>query len=1088
MCRRHPAPLPERTVKPADQHIQSAAVPLSPACGVRFVTDPILSPEIPKPSDPSRQRISAAWLKDEVEAVQELLVEAQFNDDEREQVISLASGLVQRVRARADDRTAVESFMRQYDLSSEEGVLLMCVAEALLRIPDNVTADKLIRDKLGNADWKRHLGQSKSLFVNASTWGLMLTGKLVHLAEDTREDFSSALRRLVGRAGEPAIRLAVRQAMRIMGHQFVMGRTIGEALDRCAKPEHAAFRHSFDMLGESALTAATAERYQQDYRDAIAAVGARGPFPSHIEAPSISVKLSALHPRYDIGQRERACAQLGARLLELSQLAMAQGIALSVDAEEADRLELSLDIIGQVFADPSLEGWNGLGIVIQAYSKRTPYVIDWLVEQARRHNRRWCVRLVKGAYWDAEIKRAQETGLAGYPVYTRKAHTDIAYLACARRLFAAGSDCIFPQFATHNAHTIAAIHQIAEGRNYEYQRLYGMGGELYAEVVGADKLNIPCRVYAPVGSHEDLLPYLVRRLLENGANTSFVNRISDARLPIRELVADPCETTRQRGVAPHAGIPLPLNLYGTLRKNSMGTNFANDLELKALADAVAAHSGPWQAAPLVPNAPVSQGPQVTVDNPARHGQTVGSYQAADAATVEQALSNAVAAQPAWDRLPVASRAAILEYAADQLEARHGEFIALCVREAGKTVPDAIAEIREAVDFLRYYATMARRLYAQPETLPGPTGETNQLYLHGRGVFVCISPWNFPLAIFVGQIAAALAAGNAVIAKPAEQTSLIGHVAVKLLLAAGIPAEILQYLPGDGATVGAALTRDPRVAGVAFTGSTDTAWAINRSLAARTSSIAALVAETGGQNAMIADSSALPEQIVKDVVASAFQSAGQRCSAARILLVQEDIADKVMDMLAGAMAELKLGDPGLLSTDVGPVIDASALALLEAHAARMDREARLIAITPMDPSLAGQGSFFAPRAYEIRSLAQLEREVFGPVLHVLRWKGEDLAGVVEQINATGYGLTLGVHSRINDTIDYIQAHARVGNLYVNRNQIGAVVGVQPFGGEGLSGTGPKAGGPHYLLRFSGERTVTVNTTAAGGNASLLTAGD
>ncbi|RUL61534.1 bifunctional proline dehydrogenase/L-glutamate gamma-semialdehyde dehydrogenase PutA [Dyella dinghuensis] len=1056
------------------------------------MTQPILTPELPTGADAARARITAAWLRDETEAVNDLLAQATLPPADREKVIDVAADLVTRVRARAKDQSAVESFMRQYDLSSEEGVLLMCVAEALLRIPDKATADKLIRDKLGDANWKKHLGQSESLFVNASTWGLMLTGKLVNLTEDTRHDFSGALRRLVGRAGEPAIRLAVRQAMRIMGHQFVMGQTIGDALDRCAKPEYAVYRYSYDMLGESALTSETAERYQQDYRKAIAAIGSRGPFANHTDAPSISVKLSALHPRYEVANRERARRDLTAKLLELSQLAMKQGIALSVDAEEADRLELSLDIIGDVFAHPSLQGWNGLGIVVQAYSKRTPFVIDWLIETARASGRRWYVRLVKGAYWDAEIKRAQETGLSGYPLYTRKPNTDVSYLACAHKLFDAGSDLIYPQFATHNAHSIAAVHHIARGRPFEFQRLHGMGTDLYAEVIGKQNLNVPCRVYAPVGTHEDLLPYLVRRLLENGANTSFVNRVVDETLPVRELVADPCETVRRyaavnHGSYAHPRIPQPVNLFGELRKNSMGVNFSNDNELKALAEAVNANAGPWTAGPLVPNAQ-GNGPTVQVTNPADRRQVIGSYVSADAALVDKALANAVAAQPAWDRLPAASRAAILEHAAEQLEARRAEFIALCVREAGKSLPDAIAEIREAADFLRYYAAMARRLFGHPEQLPGPTGESNQLFLNGRGVFVCISPWNFPLAIFLGQISAALAAGNSVIAKPAEQTSLIGYAAVKLLQDAGVPADVLQYLPGDGAVVGAALTKDPRVAGVAFTGSTETAWAINRALAARNAPIAALIAETGGQNAMIADSSALPEQIVKDVIASAFQSAGQRCSAARVLFVQEDIADKVVGMLAGAMAELKVGDPGQLSTDVGPVIDNDALKILNDHAARMDKEAKKIAEAKLDPAATANGTFFAPRAYEIPSLDTLKREVFGPVLHVIRWKGSDLPKVVDAINATGYGLTLGVHSRIDDTVEYIRSHARVGNCYVNRNQIGAVVGVQPFGGESLSGTGPKAGGPHYLLRFAGERTLTINTTAAGGNASLLTIGE
>ena len=1051
------------------------------------VTSPILSPELPARTTPARARITAAWLRDETEAVNDLLDQAVLPPEEREQVVDRAAALVTRVRARAKDQSVVESFMRQYDLSSEEGILLMCVAEALLRIPDKTTTDKLIRDKLGDANWRKHLGRSESLLVNASTWGLLLTGRLVNLADGSGDDFNGALRRLVARVGDPTIRAAVRQAMRIMGHQFVMGRDIEEALDRSVKKENAVFRYSFDMLGEAAMTADTAERYQQDYRNAIAALGARGPYANHTEAPSISVKLSALFPRYEVAQRARAHAALTEKLLELSQLAMKHGIALSVDAEEADRLELSLDVIGDVFTHPSLEGWNGLGIVVQAYAKRTPFVIDWLVETALASGRRWYVRLVKGAYWDAEIKKAQEQGLSGYPVFTRKPNTDVSYLACARRLFNAGGNLIYPQFATHNAHTIAAVHHIAQGRPFEFQRLHGMGSDLYAEVIGKHSFNVPCRVYAPVGSHEDLLPYLVRRLLENGANTSFVNRVVDEDVPARELVADPCETVRAFDHIPHPRIPLPANLYGELRKNSMGVNFANDNELNDLAAAVNAQTGPWTAGPLVPGAS-SHGPTVQVTDPSDRRRVIGSYVSADQATVDRAMANAAAAQDRWNNLPVANRAAMLEFAADQLEARRAEFIALCVREAGKSLPDAIAEVREAADFLRYYATMARRLFAEPEQLPGPTGETNQLYLGGRGVFVGISPWNFPLAIFIGQVSAALAAGNAVIAKPAEQTSLIGHLATQLLHEAGVPKEVLQFVPGDGPTVGAALTRDPRVAGVVFTGATETAWAINRALAARDAQIAVLVAETGGQNAMIADSSALPEQIVKDVIASAFQSAGQRCSAARVLYIQEDIADKVIDMLAGAMAELKVGDPGLLSTDVGPVIDEDAKAILVAHAERMDKEAKKIAEAPMDPAATAHGTFFAPRAYEIPSLSVLKREVFGPVLHLIRFKASELKNVVDEINSTGYGLTLGVHSRIDATVHYISQHARVGNCYVNRNQIGAVVGVQPFGGEGLSGTGPKAGGPHYLLRFAGERTLTINTTASGGNASLLTIGE
>lgn len=1054
----------------------------------------IIAPELPAPPSPLRAAITAAWLRDETEHVRELLEQARLPANEQAQAQKLAVDLVKRVRARAQDQGAIEAFMRQYDLGSEEGVLLMCVAEALLRIPDQDTADKLIRDKLGDADWEKHLGQSDSVLVNASTWGLMLTGKLVNLNDLTRADVPGALKRLVGRVGEPVIRLAVRQAMRIMGHQFVMGRTIDEALARSRKGGNADYRYSFDMLGEGALTTKDAARYLEAYRQAIHAIGRTGPFADVFAAPSISIKLSALHPRYEHAKRARVMKELAPAILELAQLAKSYGIGFTIDAEEADRLELSLDLIEATFSDASLDGWEGYGLAVQAYQKRTPYVIDFLADLARRVGRRMPVRLVKGAYWDAEIKRAQIDGHPGYPVFTRKPNTDVSYLANARRMLDQG-DALYPMFATHNAQTIAAIRSIAQGRPYEHQKLHGMGDDLYAEVVPKHRLDIPCRVYAPVGSHEDLLPYLVRRLLENGANSSFVNRITDENVAIEDLVRDPVQTVSAFDAIPHPRIPLPVDLFRSQpapiqnsdRDNSMGANLANDNDLRALAERINASVKPWRAAPLVPGAVVSSA-ALPVTNPADRRQTVGEWQPADSGTVEKALANAVAAQPAWDRTPAASRAAILEHAAHLLEQRMADYIALCVKEAGKTIPDSVAEVREAVDFLRYYAAQARAQFGAPEQLPGPTGESNQLQLQGRGVFVCISPWNFPLAIFLGQVSAALAAGNSVIAKPAEQTNLIGHAAVKLLHEAGIPEAVLQFLPGDGATVGAALTNDPRVAGVAFTGSTDTARAINRALAGRESGpIATLIAETGGQNAFIADSSALPEQLVKDAMGSAFTSAGQRCSAARVLFVQDDIADKVMTMLAGAMDELKIGDPGLLSTDVGPVIDADALKILEDHAARMAKEARLIKQANAGEDTA-HGTFFAPRAWELTSLDQLHKEIFGPALHVVRWKADQLDAVIDQINATGYGLTLGVHSRIDETIDRIAARVKVGNVYVNRNQIGAVVGVQPFGGQGLSGTGPKAGGPHYLPRFATEKTVTVNTTAAGGNASLLTLGD
>jgi RHH-type proline utilization regulon transcriptional repressor/proline dehydrogenase/delta 1-pyrroline-5-carboxylate dehydrogenase len=1046
----------------------------------------ILSDLVSAPANPDFAAITALYRRDENELLNELLDRARLPDSEQESVQQQAIRLVERVRAKSGQQTAVESFMRQYDLSSEEGVLLMCVAEALLRIPDADTADKLIRDKLGEANWDAHVGKSDSLFVNASTWGLMLTGKIIDLATETRTNFVGALRRLVARSGEPVVRLAVRQAMRIMGHQFVMGRTIDEALDRSVAKDSRAYRHSFDMLGEGALTTPDAGRYLRAYEDAIRSIGARGPYANVIDAPSISVKLSALHPRYEIGKRDRVLAELVPKLLKLAQLAKQQGIALTVDAEESERLELSLELLRRVFHDPSLEGWNGFGLAVQAYQKRALAVIDWLAAEAKKSNRRWCVRLVKGAYWDSEIKRAQMDGHGGYPVFTRKPNTDVSYLACARQLFSHG-DAFYPQFATHNAQTIAAIHHYAAGRAFEFQRLHGMGTDLYAEVVGAQNLDVPCRVYAPVGTHEDLLPYLVRRLLENGANTSFVNRIVDASLPASDLVADPVAIVGAFASKPHPKIPQPVALYGDHRKNSMGINLADENELRQLAERVNAAVKPWRAAPLIPgySSPVAA---IAVNDPADRRRVVGEWVPTDAAGVTRALNNAVAAQPAWDAIPAAARASIIEHAGDLLEARMPDYIAMCTREAGKTIYDGIAEVREAVDFCRYYAAQTRKLMGTPETLPGPTGESNQLSLHGRGVFVCISPWNFPLAIFMGQVVAALATGNSVIAKPAEQTNLIAHAAVKLLHEAGVPEAVLQLVPGTGAEVGSLLTQDPRVVGVAFTGSTETARRINRALADRDAALAVLIAETGGQNALIADSSALPEQLVKDAISSAFGSAGQRCSAARVLFVQEDIADKVIGMLSGALDEVVVGDPGLLSTDIGPVIDARAKDMLEQHAARMAVEAKLIKQIALDDAKTAHGTFFAPRVYEIPSLDVLKREVFGPVLHVLRFAGKDMDRVIAQINATGYGLTLGVHSRIDSTVEKISRTVKAGNCYINRNMIGAVVGVQPFGGEGLSGTGPKAGGPHYLLRFVTERTLTINTTAAGGNASLLTLGD
>ena len=1036
--------------------------------------------------DPLREAIDRAYHADEAELVRALLAEARLDAAAQARVDARARALVQAVRDRKADQGLMEAFMQEYDLSSEEGVVLMCLAEALLRIPDDDTAEKLIADKLGDADWESHLGRSNSVLVNASTWGLMLTGKLVALSESTQRNFKTTLKRLINRSGEPMVRTAIRQAMRIMGHQYVMGRTIDEALDRSENKKNRAYRHSFDMLGEAAMTGADAERYMGDYRAAIEAIGARQRPDDIFAAPSISVKLSALHPRFEQGQRRRVLRELTPRLLELAQLAMANQMALTVDTEEADRLLLTLDVFGAVLRDSSLHGWNGLGLALQTYQKRAPAVIDWLADLSVSTGQRIPVRLVKGAYWDSEIKHAQVEGYRGYPVFTRKANTDVSYIACARRVLAR-RQAFYPQFATHNAHTVAAVTELAGDRlDYEFQRLHGMGEDLYGEVMKQQGFCHDCRVYAPVGNHEDLLPYLVRRLLENGSNTSFVNRIVDEELPVEEVVRDPIANVAATDPVAHPAIPLPRDLYGAERLNSAGVNLDSLTEARALAERMQPFARQhWDVRPLLASGPpdgAGSGDCHDNVNPARRSDIIGQVRQASLEEVEQAIADARAFSDDWDRTPATERAAMLEKAAGLMEENLPEFMALCAREAGKTVQDAVAEVREAVDFLRYYALQARRRFAEPLVMPGPTGERNELSLHGRGVFACISPWNFPLAIFTGQVSAALAAGNCVLAKPADQTPAIAALAVRTLHQAGVPRAALQLVPGRGSVVGAKITGDPRIDGVALTGSTETARRINRSLAARDAPLAAFIAETGGQNAMIVDSSALPEQVVRDVIRSAFHSAGQRCSALRVLFLQEDVADRIIRLLAGAMKELVIGDPRQLSTDVGPVIDGGALDELTVHAQRMEKTHKLLARAPLDSGL--DGYFLAPCAFEIDSIASLEKEVFGPILHVVRYRSRDLDRVIDAINGTGYGLTLGVHSRIDRTQRHVARRAKVGNCYVNRNMIGAVVGVQPFGGEGLSGTGPKAGGPHYMLRFAIERTLTVNTAAVGGNASLL----
>ena len=1023
---------------------------------------------------------------DETEAVACILAAAEIPVDMRHCIGERARGLVAAVRRDRLGKGGIDAFLHEYALSSPEGVALLCLAEALLRIPDAETVDRLIRDKIGSADWESHLGRSESMFINASTWALMLTGRLLHTVSPA-PDLRTVLRRFVARSSEPVLRQAVTAAMHIIGRQFVMGRTIGEALERARGAEQQGYRPSYYMLGEAAHTEAYAARYAAAYDDAIAAIGRSWGGRIIADAPGISIKLSALHPRYEMAQRARVLSEVSLILLELSRHARGAGIGLTIDAEEADRLDLSLDLFEALALSPDLADWDGLGLAVQAYQKRALPVIEWLADLARRSGRRLMVRLVKGAYWDSEIKRTQELGLDGYPVYTRKVATDVSYLACARRLLAFGP-IFYPQFATHNAHTVAALLEFAgERRDYEFQRLHGMGEALYEQIVGAERLDRPCRVYAPVGSHEDLLPYLVRRLLENGANTSFVNRLVDEAQPINAIVADPIAQLARLPVKPHPRIPLPRDLYGPARETSRGLDLDHAPVQAALRDGLAAAlCQPRSAAPIIDG--IEQpGAAEPVFDPSDRRRQVGMVVAAGPREIDRALGRALFSAPSWDRTPAAERAAVLERAADLYQNRMVELMALIIREGGRTIPAALAEIREAVDYLRYYALRARVDFAASEPLPGPTGERDEIALHGRGVFACISPWNFPLAIFTGQIAAALAAGNAVVAKPAEQTPLVAAAAVWLLHQAGVPGDVLHLLPGTGEIVGAALVGDPRVAGIAFTGSTETARRINLDLARRAGPIVPLIAETGGQNAMIVDSSALAEQVVSDVLISAFDSAGQRCSSLRLLYVQVDIADRLLAMLAGAMTELVVGDPALLATDVGPIIDAPAREALEQHAQRMAREGHLLYQCAL-PAGTEHGTFFAPRVFQIDGAERLPGEVFGPILHVVRWHADRLNAVLDEIAATGYGLTLGIQSRIDETTRYILARLHIGNSYVNRSMIGAVVGVQPFGGEGLSGTGPKAGGPRYLHRFATERTLSVDTTAAGGNATLLSLHD
>jgi RHH-type proline utilization regulon transcriptional repressor/proline dehydrogenase/delta 1-pyrroline-5-carboxylate dehydrogenase len=1013
---------------------------------------------------------TAPYAADDIAIARQLLGASRLPGDREARIDQTATRLIEAIRADDDRFGGVEDMLREFALSTKEGLALMVLAEALLRVPDARTADRFIEDKLGEGDFIHHETRSSAFLVNASAWALGMSARVIQPGETP----DGTIGRLVKRLGAPAVRAATRQAMRLMGSHFVLGETIEAAL---ARAQSGAFpRYSFDMLGEGARTAADAERYFKAYARAIEAIGASAGSRPLPDRPGISIKLSALHPRFEPLSRQRVMTELVPRLIDLAQRAKSFDLNLTVDAEEADRLELSLEVIEAAFSDPSLADWDGFGLAIQAYQKRASAVIDYANELAAKLNRRMMVRLVKGAYWDSEIKRAQERGLDGYPVFTRKAMTDLNYIACAEALLKLRPR-LFPQFATHNALTVATVLELAgdEG-GFELQRLHGMGEALYAQLT-ADRPTLACRTYAPVGSHRDLLAYLVRRLLENGANSSFVALAADDAVPVKTLLRRPADIIGSADNARHPNIPLPVDLYRPKRQNSRGIEFGDRAALQAMLASVQAATAPVNATSVIAGKAGAGKPR-QLFGPADPATPIGSVIEPAVEGANAAMAAARAGFSSWSRTPAAIRADHLDRAADLLEQRAAGFVALLQREGGKTLDDAVSEVREAADFCRYYANLGRELLGVSETMPGPTGESNVLGLRGRGIFVAISPWNFPLAIFTGQVAAALMAGNTVVAKPAEQTPLIAFEAIALLHEAGVPSSALHLVPGDG-RIGAALVADPDVAGVVFTGSTEVARTINRTLAAKDGPIVPLIAETGGINAMIVDATALPEQVADDVLTSAFRSAGQRCSALRILFMQEDVADRMIEMISGAARELKIGNPSDPAVHIGPVIDAEAKARLDAHIARMKREARV-----HFAGAAPEGQYVAPHIFELENAGQLTEEIFGPILHVVRYAAGHLDDVLTSIERTGYGLTLGIHSRIDDVVDAVVEQLSVGNVYVNRNMIGAVVGVQPFGGSGLSGTGPKAGGPHYLARFATEQTVTINTAAAGGNAALL----
>ncbi|MGR8933781.1 MAG: bifunctional proline dehydrogenase/L-glutamate gamma-semialdehyde dehydrogenase PutA [Gammaproteobacteria bacterium] len=1024
-----------------------------------------------------RAAINQAYLVSEQDAVAALLT--RLSDYEPQPVAAFARSLVAAVRAHKQQQSVIDALLHEYQLNTPEGIVLMGVAEALLRIPDAPTQDVLLREKLSAADWGEHQTQSDSALLHWFNGALAASAKIEARSQRSHAFFAH----LVSHLGAPLIRSAAKQAMLQLAGQFVGAETIAEALQRVK--QNPLERYSYDMLGEAAFTAGDAERYFQAYLDAITQLAAYCDGGGDCYAnPGISIKLSALCPRFEPLQQDRAVAELTEKLLYLAKHARAANLSLTVDAEESERLDMSLTIFAAVFCNPVLSAWPGLGLAVQAYQKRALAVIRWLAALAESQRRKIPLRLVKGAYWDSEIKRAQENGLSDYPVFTRKTVTDASYIACAREIFANGS-LFYAQFATHNAHTVAAVCTLAkQRRDFEFQRLHGMGEQLYAELAASSEWRIACRVYAPVGNYHDLLPYLVRRLLENGANTSFINRVENPLIAIDDVAADPVAELRK---SPHSGIEsivLPPRLYGAERVNSAGLNLSDPQLLEHLQqDLGSLAQRVWEACPLVDGKSRS-GEKHPINNPADRRLTVGSVVHADAEAIQAAVLSAASAFKTWRLQPVAVRSACLRKAAELLEEHRSELVSLCIREGGRSIKDALAEVREAVDYCRYYAANADALFKQALKLPGPTGEENRLFHYGRGVFVCISPWNFPLAIFTGQITAALVTGNTVIAKPATQTPLTAMRCVQLLHRAGIPEDVLHFLPGDGAAVGKYLLTAAGIAGVAFTGSTATARFINRQLAEHQPIIVPMIAETGGQNVLIADSSAYAEQLTQDAVQSAFNSAGQRCSALRVLFVQQECADKIIAMLSGAMQQLCVGDPAHYDTDIGPLISEQAAAQLTAHVAKMQRQAKVLYQLALPENLQN-GCFFPPTLIELRTMSELEEEIFGPVLHVIRFRSDEIGRVIDAVNAAGYGLTLGIHSRIDAHIRRIQENVRVGNIYVNRNLIGAVVGVQPFGGMGLSGTGPKAGGPGYLSRFVYEQTLTVNTAAIGGNAALLT---